>query len=287
LKYLSFLVTRGFVDLFRFVPFWLLYRLSDGLAWLFYRVIRYRRAVVMSNLERCFPDKSAAEREAIARESYRNLTDIMLESIKGTTTPLAEINRRYRYTNYELVNRLLDAGQSVVIAGGHYNNWEWGVLTIGGGFRGKTIGIYKPLSNPHTNRWFFRTRSRDGFMILKSMKETFGAVQEYRGTPTVFMLVSDQSPSNRKTAITVDFFGHPTACLPGTEAIARDNGYPVLLYEIQRVQRGHYELTFSEICLDPAATQPGDITQQFMAKIEAAIRREPSPWLWSHRRWKF
>jgi Kdo2-lipid IVA lauroyltransferase/acyltransferase len=287
MHFLTYIFTRGFVELFRWVPFRVLYVLSDGLAWLLYRVVKYRRVVVLDNLQRCFPDATPAEREAIVKASYQNLADIMLESVKGTTASLAELHRRYRYANFELVNQYLDAGRSVVIAGGHYNNWEWGVLTIGAGFRGKTIGIYKPLSNPYTDRWFFQTRSRDGYMILKSMKDTFRAVHDYSDTPTVFMLVADQSPSNRQTAITVDFFGHKTACLPGTEAIARAHNHVVMYYEIQRLRRGYYELTFSEVCTEPNEVVEGVITQRFMAKIEAAIRRQPGPWLWSHRRWKF
>jgi Kdo2-lipid IVA lauroyltransferase/acyltransferase len=284
--YLTYIITRGFVELFRLVPFRVLYLLSDGVAFLLYRVIRYRRPVVFENLERCFPNATDSEKESIAKASYQNLADIMLESVKGTTASLAELHRRYRYSNYELVNQYLDQGRSVVIAGGHYNNWEWGVLTIGAGIRGKTIGIYKPLSNKYTDQWFFQTRSRDGFMILKSMKDTFRAVEEYKGTPTVFMLVADQSPSNLKTAVIVDFFGHKTACLPGTEAIARSNNYVVMYYEIQRLKRGYYELTFSDVCQEPSTMPEGAITQQFMQKIETAIRHKPGPWLWSHRRWK-
>ena len=287
LKYIQYLFTRGFIELFRFVPFRALYILSDGIAFLLHRVIGYRRKVVMDNLKRCFPDHTPQELERIARASYRNLSDIIVESLKGTTLSLDEIKRRYTYDNYELVNQHLDAGRSVVLAGGHYNNWEWGVITIAGGMHGKTIGVYKPLSNVYTDRWFFNNRSRDGHMILKSMKDTFASVEEFRGQPTVFILISDQIPSNRKTAITATFFDHTTACLPGTEQIAVKNNYPVMMYSIQRIKRGYYHLTFSEICIEPALTQPGEVTQLFMTKMERDIRQQPENWLWSHKRWKW
>jgi Kdo2-lipid IVA lauroyltransferase/acyltransferase len=119
------------------------------------------------------------------------------------------------------------------------------------------------------------------------MKDTFRSVVEYKNTPTVFILVSDQVPSNRQTAIAVDFFGQRTACLPGTESIAKSNNYPVFMYEIQRLKRGYYELSFSEICLDPSAAAHGEITQKFMSRLEETIREHPSSWLWSHKRWKW
>lgn len=280
------MLTRGFVDLFRFVPFSVLYRLSDFVAWVLYRVVGYRRKVVMDNLRRCFPEWSDAERERVARMSYRNLADIMLESLKGTTAPLDEINRRYQYTNCEIINQVLQQGRSVILLGGHYNNWEWGVLTIAGGFSGYTIGVYKPLSNPMTDRWFFRTRSRDGKMILKSMKDTWRAVEEYSGKPTVYCLVADQSPSNVKTAIWTNFFQQDTACLPGGETIARERDMAVFMYEIDRIDRGRYTLTYKEVALDARSLPPGEVTQRFMSMMEAQIRRDPANWLWSHKRWK-
>jgi Kdo2-lipid IVA lauroyltransferase/acyltransferase len=284
---IAYCLTRSLVGLFWLIPFRAMYVLSDGLSWLLYRVVGYRRQVVLDNLRRCFPDKSAQELDTIARESYRNLTDIMLESVKGASTSLPELYRRYQYRHYEVVNNVLAQGRSVVLAGAHYSNWEWGVLTIGRGIEGATIGVYKPLSNARTDAWFFKNRSRDGYMILKSMKDTFQAVEDYRDRPTVFILVADQMPSNKKTAIRVQFFGQTTACLPGTEAIAVKNNYPVLMYEIQRIRRGHYELSFSEVNLQPAGSAPGEVTQQIMSKIEATIRGYPANWLWSHRRWKW
>lgn len=287
MQWLSYIFTRGFVDFFRLVPFGLLYLISDGLAFLLMNVVGYRRKVIMDNLERCFPEKSDAERREIAQKSYRNLSDIIMESLKGTTTSIKSLRKRYTYVNYELINKVLDEGRSVVLAGAHYNNWEWGVITIASGFNGKTVGVYKPMSNQYMDRWFFRTRARDPKMILKSMKDTYASVEEHRGDPTVFILVADQIPSNRKTAITARFFNQPSACLPGTESIARKNNYPVFMYEIQRVKRGHYQLTFSEVCQEPALLQEGEVTQRLMSMIEDTIRREPSSWLWSHKRWKW
>ena len=68
---------RGLVALFRLTPFPLLYLLSDGFAFLLHDLVRYRRKVVEANLERSFPEKSAAEIAGIRRAFYRNLSDIV------------------------------------------------------------------------------------------------------------------------------------------------------------------------------------------------------------------
>lgn len=284
MQYLSYLLTRGLIGLFALMPFSMLYRLADVLAWFFYK-IGYRKAVVYGNLCRCFPEKSAAAIDQIARESYRNLADVTIESIKGASLPLSKLNERYRYRNADLLNDALAQGRSLILTGGHYNNWEWAAITVGQWIHGNAVGVYKPLTNKYLEKYFFDVRSKGG-TLLKSMKDTYRAVEQLRGSPSVFILVADQSPSNRKTSQWVQFFNQPTACLPGIDLIAREQNFPVYFYHTERVRRGFYEMTFLPLCLTPQATSTGDINQMMLTMLEQKIREQPAPWLWSHRRWK-
>jgi KDO2-lipid IV(A) lauroyltransferase len=200
--------------------------------------------------------------------------------------PRKAIQARFTYDSYEEPNVFLKQGRPIMLVGGHYNNWEWGVLTIAEGFEGTTFGVFKPLSNKYMNRWFLNMRSRDPKMILTPMRETFAAVEKNRNKPSVFILVSDQSPSNRETAQWVEFFGQPTACPPGADTIARTEGMPVFMYHIRRVKRGHYALHFTLLHKNAAELPPGGVTTLLMNTLEADIRRSPGNWLWSHKRWK-
>src|SRR5512138_3459946 len=67
--------------LFRLIsrlPLPLLYALFGFLAWLL-RVTRWRRGLVDDGLARCLPEKSAAERGAIARDFYAGLGRLVAE----------------------------------------------------------------------------------------------------------------------------------------------------------------------------------------------------------------
>ena len=61
MQILGYFFFRTIVFLFWLLPFSIIYRLSDALAWLLYRVVKYRRKVVEEQLLRAFPDKNAAE----------------------------------------------------------------------------------------------------------------------------------------------------------------------------------------------------------------------------------
>ncbi|MEQ1745406.1 MAG: hypothetical protein ABMA02_08275 [Saprospiraceae bacterium] len=287
MRRLSYLLTRLAIEMFRLVPFWLLYRLSDGLAFFLHRVVGYRRAVVRDNLRRSFPEKTDTERAAIAWRSYRNLTDVMLETLKSYTLPVREIGRRCVSVNPEVLNRHLDQGQSVLLCGGHYGNWEYSGVAMPPRFRGVTVGSYKPIANPQMNAYVNRTRSRTG-MLLVRMEDTVSVLRrrEQEHLPSVYLLLADQSPSNRKTAQWVPFLNQDTPHLPGPDVLSRKFRMPVVFCRVQRVRRGFYEIGYSDISPDPATAGEADITRAFAQKLESVIRERPEDWLWSHKRWK-
>ncbi|MBL0145661.1 MAG: hypothetical protein IPP48_07765 [Chitinophagaceae bacterium] len=64
------------------LPFFILYGISDFFAFLMYHVIKYRKDIVLNNLQIAFPEKTDAERNKIAKKFYQYFTDTMIESIK-------------------------------------------------------------------------------------------------------------------------------------------------------------------------------------------------------------
>ncbi|MEO6037291.1 MAG: lysophospholipid acyltransferase family protein, partial [Saprospiraceae bacterium] len=256
-----------------------------GLAFLLHRVIGYRKQVALEGLRRSFPEKTEPEIQEILRKFYRNLTDVTLETIKSNTMTLAELDRRCPVRNPERINQYLDAGQSIILTGAHFNNWEYAGFTIPTPVHGVTTTAYKPLTNKLIDNFINRNRARAGMQMV-SMEELFGAMRRQRNVPTVYILVADQSPSSRKSAHWVNFLGQPTAALPGADVLARKFGYPVLHFHVRRLQRGFYEVEHMDICLQPATAAEGDITRSYSALLETNIRLQPESWLWSHKRWK-
>lgn len=272
------------LQIFRLVPFSVLYVLSDALAFLLYKIIGYRRTVILDNLQRAFPEKSASEIRQITRATYRNLTDVTLETLKSFTAPYAEIERRVGCLNPELVNQYLGQGESIILTGSHLGNWEYSGLALPMQLQGATVLVYKPLTNKTMDAFLNRARRRTGSSTV-AMDNLFKAMR--KSVPSAFVLLSDQSPSSRKSAHWVEFFGQETASLPGADVLGRKFEMPVLYYQVRRTERrGFYEIEFSEICTDPSAAAEMDITRSYTRRLEADIRQQPEQWLWSHKRWK-
>lgn len=282
---ISYLLLRFVVFLFSLVPFKILYFFSDGIAFFMYKVLRYRYTVIYTNLKNAFPEKTDAEIKLILKKSYLNLSDIIVESIKGMTLDLPELVRRYHFKNPEIANQVFEKNLSAIGIVSHYNNWEWGAYATSSQLKLHVAGVFKPLKNKYINQYLHRVRSRFGAQII-SMKQTGRAIVQNRSKPTLFVLIADQNPSNHHHYNWITFLNQDTICFDGPERIAKKTNYPVLYFAIERVKRGFYEIETSVLFENPNTAAVGEITQVYMRTLEKQIQNQPENWLWSHRRWK-
>jgi KDO2-lipid IV(A) lauroyltransferase len=240
---------------------------------------------VISNLKKAFPDLSDDEIFNISKGFYKNLTDIIIEGIKGISLSEKEIVRRYKFTNPEISDAYYKKGKDIMIVGSHYTNWEWGVLAGAPQVSHKCFGVYKPLSNKYIDAYFRKGRVDMG-MNLVPIKQTRAAFDEKQNEASCYILLADQSPSNIQKAIWVNFLGIETACLHGPEEYAKKHDLPILYVNIQRIKRGFYEVTYIPLIENSQQSQKGQITSIYMGTLEKIIKQNPKFWLWSHRRWK-
>jgi KDO2-lipid IV(A) lauroyltransferase len=271
--------------LFSLMPFPLLYRLSDLVAWFLRVVVRYRLNVSKSNLERAFPEASHQEIQRYLVGSYRNLADITLETIKGYTISEEEVRKRYVIKNPDVLTDYLKAGKSVILAMGHISNWEWAGLALGLLAPKQVLCIYHRIKNQDIDNFVCRERSRFG-MIMFPSSNIRAIIKEAKAKPSAIVLVADQSPTKAASALWVDFFGIDTGFVPGPEIVSKRNRFPYINMLIKRVKRGFYEVEFVTISDIPETTAKKELTQIYARQLEEQILNDPPAWLWSHKRWK-
>jgi KDO2-lipid IV(A) lauroyltransferase len=271
--------------LLRVMPFRVMYFFSDLVYFFLYHVVAYRRKAVELNLKNSFPEKDQKEIHKLMKKFYHHLCDISLESLKGFTMSPKQIVKRHHILNPELADKFFGQGISVIAEPGHYNNWEWGSLSPGLQMKYPIVCFYKPLSNKLTDAYLKTHRAKFGTK-LESIRFTARAFEGMKGTPAVFIMAADQSPSNMKDCYWIDFLHRETAWLHGPEKYARLYNMPVIYVDIQKVKRGYYALKLVVLTENPASLPDGEITRLYAGQLEKSIINEPAYWLWSHRRWK-
>lgn len=257
--------------------------MGDLLAIVLRDLVAYRRKVVRSNLARSFPDMSMEERKRIEKAFYRHLGDLIVESIKFFSIDKKKAERMLVCRNPELPAHYYRKGQHVILAGGHYNSWELCALAAPFHLEHKAFAIYKPLRDRFFDRRMKATRERFGLRMIPVQKAAHAFKMK---EPTATIFGADQAPKNTRNVHWMKFLEQDTPVMKGVEKFAKEWDIPVIFGTIQRLSRGHYEISFQLITEDPTSEPEGHITEAHTRALEEEIRKKPEHWLWSHRRWK-
>lgn len=283
-KYASLLGIAG-MKLVSRIPFRVLYVVSDLLYLLVYHMIRYRRKVVMVNLTRSFPGKNLPDLQKISRDYYRNLCDVIVETLKTPAMSAEQLSRRMVIRNPELPDQFFQKGKSIIVLSMHYGNWEW-LLHMPCHIRHHHLFVYKPLQNPWFDGYLNDVRCRFGGetasmnIILRKLIEADKA-----GTPVLTWLAADQTPPWNHPFWTT-FLHQETQFFEGPAKIAQRFDHPVFIQKTRRICRGFYETWFEVLFENPRDVSAEKIILTYVGETERIIREQPGLYLWSHRRWK-
>ena len=275
----------GLLYVVSLLPMWVLYGFSDLLALLLYVLIRYRRGVVASNIQIAFPEKTVAERKAIARKFYRNFTDNFIETIKLLSASPEFLRKRFILDNPELLDHFYVKGQKVQLHMGHLFNWEIANVAMPLRTNYTFIVIYMPLDNRIFDRLFLHLRGRTGTVLLPATNMQ-RAILPYRNKQYMLTLVADQAPSGPERSYWLNFFGKPTPFVRTPERGARIANIPAVFARIYKTKRGYYRAELTTLSDQPGSLPEGELTRRYRRLLEDGIREQPDAYLWSHKRWK-
>jgi len=269
---------------FSLLPLWLLYLISDLLAFIVFDLIAYRKNIVQSNLKIAFPEKSTRERNKIAARFYRNFTDTMIESIKLMSSGEKLIKKMFT-ANLDELNALAEKGKNIQIHAMHNFNWEVVNQGVALSLKKPFLAVYQPITNKFFEEIFVKIRSRFGTKLIPANDFKNNFVQ-YDHEQYILALVADQNPGNPAKAWWLNFFGKPAPFVMGPENAARSRNTIVVFGNFYKLKRGLYTLQIEIVTEEPASLAKGDLTKRYLQYIQDRIRERPDNYLWSHRRWK-
>lgn len=272
------------------LPWPVLRALSSGIAWLAFRVVRYRVDVARRNISKSFPEMSEREVDATLRGFYRFLADYFVETVKLGVMKPDEMRRRMKFENIEEVNDDLRAGRNVSIFLGHYCNWEWVSsmpLWLDLDTGAVPCQIYHPLANVAADRVFGDIRRRFGATNLPMATSAKTLMEmSMKGIPSITGYIADQTPSWRAVHHWIPFLHQDTPVFTGAEKISRKIHAAAYYLDMRMEERGEYVGRFVKISPDVAGEQPNAVTERYFSMLERTICKQPHLWLWTHKRWK-
>lgn len=289
LSNLGIRLALGLLWLLQWLPLPILASLGDKLGRLLYKVARSRRRIALKNLALCFPDKTEAEREAIAQEHFAWLARSLLERAMLWWSPPERIKNLIQIEgDIELAEREYQtSGRPTMWLCPHFVALDVAGASILLCQKRPGASIYQRQSNPVIDDLMKKGRLRFGnaeiFPRSDSVKPLFRAIkQEGRG----FFNLPDMDFGERDAAF-VPFFGVPAATLLAPSRMARALNMVVQPVIAETLPKGQgWRIRYLPAMHGfPTADAEAD-TLRLNQMIEHEILKQPAQYLWVHKRFK-
>ncbi len=254
-----------------------------------HRLAGRTRRLALVNLALAFPERSEAERAAIARAMFVHLGRAAMElACVGRIDP--RLGSYVTFAQPSLLAEVMGRGKGMVFVTGHVGNWELLARAIAQTVPNAVIA--KKSGDPRLNDLAERFRAAGKVTTLWREDDSTGRaiIKTLRGGRALGLLIDQDT---QVQGVFAPFFGRLAFTPRAAADLALRFGAPVVVGTIHRrgprAIDGHV-LELVEIPYDPA---PADreaevvaLTARCNAALEAAIRRHPDEWVWMHERWK-
>ena len=274
----------GLLWLVTLLPYSVLLRLGRGLGALMYRLASSRRQIVELNLQLCFPQLSASERQRLVHENFASTGMTFFEMAISWWWPVERLRRLGTVEGVEHLQQAEADGQGVILMALHFTTLEVGAALLGQ--RHTIDGMYREHRNALFDFVQRQGRERHNLDSLAVEREDVRGMIKLLRKGRAIWYAPDQD-YGAKQSIFVPLFGIEAATVTATTHFARLGKARVIPFTQRRLEDGSgYRLVLHP----PLEGFPGESEAADALRInqwvEQAVTECPEQYLWAHRRFK-
>ncbi|MBA3928189.1 KDO2-lipid IV(A) lauroyltransferase [Pseudoxanthomonas japonensis] len=248
---------------------------------LFFMAMRERREIARRNIALCFPARSSAEQDALARASFAELGIGLFEFARAWWGSVDPMRKGLQVEGLEHLAAARAGGRGVIVVSGHFTTLEMSARLMCD--YAPLAGMYRP-HNQGAMEWAVK-RGRLRYATAMFTRDELRPALKHLKQGGLLWFAPDQD-TRRGESVFVPFFGHPAYSLTSTHQLARLSGAAVIAFSHVRRDDGGYTLTLSPALEDFPSSDATTDTARVIAAIEAMVRAAPTQYLWIHRRFK-
>ncbi|MCF6238386.1 MAG: lysophospholipid acyltransferase family protein [Candidatus Marinimicrobia bacterium] len=284
LEYIPFLCIATLV---RVLPRPLALNLGKRLGQLAKLLQRRRVSISRDNLQKAFPEMSAAEVSATISAMFKHLGISFIDMLRvDQYCGQQDLDRYFEINDKENLSEALELGRGCIVLSAHLGFWEAGSFFMPLlGF--ETSVVTKPMRNPLVDAFFRRIRESRGNHIINSRKGARGILKSLRQHHAVCILLDQHLKG--QGAVAAPFFGRPAHTTTIITQMATRYQIPLIAAFSYRQPDNTYRCYFSKMFILEGDLSKENIlanTTLINQQIEAGIRQDISQWFWLHRRWR-
>ena len=279
---IEFFFFKLFISIFKLFP----YRVTRSfLANLFVfgtSIFNIRNSLAKKQLEMVFPEKTEKDIKKIIKKMYYHMGLTTAESYFGNKEKLFKTCEIQGWDN---MKSAVKDGKGVILATGHFGNWELAGKYIASHFDMAVVG--KRQRNRYFDDYTNALRLKDKVIVINK-KNALRPILKMLSEGFIVSLLMDQNAG--KNGVLTDFLGHEASTFVGAAKIAIKTGCPIVpAYAIRKDDGTHLFICEEIILPEGFKNNLEDITKftEIISKrIEKYIYQYPHLWFWVHKRWK-
>lgn len=258
--------------------------LFGGLGALAYYVLPRARRVAWANLRLVFgKDLPVEEIRRIARASFASMGRFAFDVARIPVETKENLSKIVRVTGSSHLDTALEKGTGVIALTGHIGNWEMlGAFFAKMGYPVNVVAT--TLRDDKLNNVIIEIRESSGMNVLERRKGTMGAMRCLKRGEILGVLI-DQDTSVQ--SVEVDFLGSRAKTAVGPVRLSAKTGATILPAAMLMTDDGKYHIEIREPIR--VVGKPGtllDDVKKCSRAVEEFILRQPTQWVWMHKRWK-
>ena len=268
------------------------FMLGRKLGELVFKLVKSRVRDTLTNLKLAFPNKSDDERLRMTKQIFVNQGIGVFESLCAWYRPNV-FKRCFSISGLQHLIQARNDGRTVILLGGHYTT-----LDLGGRLYTQFFPVdcvYRKQNNPLFDWLIYNSRRRifDEQIPNRDMKKLISRIKEGH----VIWYSPDQD-FGLDHGVMATFFGVPAATITAQRRLAKlgDKESPPAVIVMDMVRqtpdhlpkgkRPHYHISLSPVLENyPSRDEVAD-AQRINDMFEANIQKDPTQWMWFHRRFK-
>jgi len=287
LHFIQYLALKLLCQILLFLPYKASIAISQTvLGWARF-ILRKRFKMMVYNIQRAFPEKSAQQVKEIALTSWRNMGRICAEFVQLSHMKKEKFKKYCKIVGEE---KLWKAEQEKggIIHIGHFTNWEaFGLAASVYGF--KKAVLAQRVDNPYVDEEINRLRNHFSGHTFYSNHEDkpFFACMRWLKKKHMLGILFDQNVTAGE--IWLPFLGRICAWSPITALLAIKMQVPVFPVEVKREKSDMLVCYVKDPLIPPAEYSMENVrqfTKTLVGYYEKWMREDPASWLWAHNRWK-